>query len=77
MKAIEVLFALKSEITETKLKEQFFLNLLWKLNVKEIKNIEVIRELMSLIKGFYQVNPKFYLSLWGIEQCLHYLEQNF
>lgn len=68
---------MKGEIGETRLKEQFFRNLLWKINVKEIRNVEVVRELMSLIKGFYQINPKFYLSLWDIEQSLHYLEQNF
>jgi hypothetical protein len=70
---MKVLLSLRDEITDLRLKGQFFRNLLWRINIKEISNPTIIHDLMAVIKTYYQTNPKFYLTLWNVEHCLHYI----
>lgn len=66
VKTIQLLAAIKDQIIEPRLKEQFFRGLLWKFKLKEIKALAVVRELMQLIKSFYVNDPRFCLQLWNM-----------
>ena len=75
--SLKLLFSLKEELKDVSLKEQFFKELVWKINVKDIKSTPVIQELTKFIGVLYEINPKFYSKILGLRDILHYIIQQF
>ncbi|CAD8203801.1 unnamed protein product [Paramecium octaurelia] len=70
---IELLSQLHNSIQDTKLKQQFVCNLLWRIQIYKLENFSIIEDYLKFIRMIYNGNPEFCISIFGIGKILEIL----
>ncbi|CAD8202317.1 unnamed protein product [Paramecium pentaurelia] len=70
---IELLSQLNNSIQDTKLKQQFICNLLWRIQIYKLDNFSIIQDYLKFIRMIYNGNPEFCISIFGISKILEIL----